>query len=134
MPRTHDDPGALAPEHGGVPRPNGKPQTLPIGGTQDLRKRQETIDRMRQKFAAISAEVKRIGEVCHQCSVIEDSPDADDCPFIKLCPGKRRRQIRGKTAKCHAGRWAVNLGGQGRTGEPATAIVEGCLLPLGACQ
>ena len=109
MPRTHDDPGALAPEQGGVPRPNGKPKSLPMRGTQDLQTAQE-MDRMRRRSAAISEEVKRIGDACHQCSVVEDSPDADDCPFIKLCPGKRRRQIRARTAKCHAGRWVVDFG------------------------
>ncbi len=88
---------------------------------------QPASDAVNAEGTAVTAEVKRIGDACHQCTVVEDSPDADDGPFIKLCPGKRRRQIRAKTAKCHIGRWVVDVRrfcGQVRQGNPV--VDDGC--------
>ena len=57
---------------------------------------------------ALTREYARIGRICEACQASANSPSTDeitaaiidDCPFVALCPGVRRDQIRRGVAVC----------------------------------
>jgi len=77
------------------------------GHTPTAAQRAAALNAAEAAAEAHAAECDRIGQACTQCRDIEDSPAADDCAFIDMSSCDRRRAIRKRTARCHAGRWTL---------------------------